>query len=131
MGILSNQDLNLVTWEQRVLAGDPEYETTQELPDFNFADYARQLGLNGVRVEKPEDVAKAWRDALSADRPTVIDFVTDPNVPPLPPHISVEQAREFWKSMLKGDPQARGIFKLTARHMLATAKAKLPGGGSD
>ena len=129
VGILNNQDLNQVTWEQRVLAGDPEYETTQDLPDIRFADYARQLGLNGVRVERPEDVARAWRDALSADRPTVIDFVTDPSVPPLPPHISIEQAREFWKSMLKGDPHMRGIFKQTAKHMLATAKAKIPGVG--
>ena len=131
VGILNNQDLNMVTWEQRVLAGDPEYETTQDLPDIRFADYARLLGLNGVRVERESDIREAWRSALSADRPTVIDFVTDPDVPPLPPHITLEQARAFWSSMLKGDPNMRGVFRQTAKQMIATAKAKLPGGGGD
>ena len=131
IGILNNQDLNQVTWEQRVLSGDPEYEVTQDIPDVRFADYARQLGLKGTRVERPDEVAQAWDEALRADRPTVIDFVTDPSVPPLPPHISVEQAREFWKSMLKGDPHMKGIFQQTAKHMLATVTGRIRGSGKD
>ncbi len=78
VGVLSNQDLNQVTWEERVLAGDPEYPTTQNVPRFDFAAYARQLGLTGIHVEKPDDIAGAWEDAIRADRPCVIDFVTDP-----------------------------------------------------
>jgi pyruvate dehydrogenase (quinone) len=127
VAVLNNQDLNQVTWEQRVLAGDAEYPSTQDLPDVHFGDYARQLGLNGMRVERPESIGHAWDEALTADRPTVIDFVTDPNVPPLPPHISLEQARHFWKSMLKGDPHTAGIFKQTARHVLSSVKTKVPG----
>ncbi|HUG41794.1 MAG TPA: thiamine pyrophosphate-dependent enzyme [Longimicrobiales bacterium] len=111
------------------MAGDPEYETTQDIPDIRFADYARQLGLDGARVEDPDGIEKAWRDALTADRPTVIDFVTDPSVPPLPPHISMEQARNFWKSMLKGDPHMRGVFRQTAKQLMATASARLSGRG--
>jgi len=129
IGILNNQDLNQVTWEQRVLAGDPEFTTSQDLPDIRFADYARQLGLNGIRVERPGSIAGAWDEALKADRPTVIDFVTDPNVPPLPPHITVEQARQFWKSMLKGDPHMTGIFQQTAKQMFSSIKAKVRGVG--
>ena len=131
IGVLNNQDLNQVTWEQRVLAGDPEYEVTQDLPDIRFGDYAKKLGLNGIRVERPESVEQAWEEALRADRPTVIDFVTDPNVPPLPPHISIEQAREFWKSMLKGDPHMKGIFAQTAKQMWASVTGRIPGVGSD
>jgi pyruvate dehydrogenase (quinone) len=129
IGVLNNQDLNQVTWEQRVLAGDPEYEVTQDLPDFRFADYARKLGLEGIRVERPESVGDAWDTALRADRPVVLDFVTDPSVPPLPPHISIEQARQFWTSMLKGDPHMKGVFRQTARDMIATVTGRIPGVG--
>jgi pyruvate dehydrogenase (quinone) len=131
IGILNNQDLNQVTWEQRVLTGDPEYETTQDIPDVRFADHARKLGLEGIRIERPESVAEAWDAALRADRPVVLDFVTDPSVPPLPPHISIEQAREFWKSMLKGDPHMKGVFRQTARDMVANVTGRVPGLGQD
>lgn len=131
IAVLNNQDLNQVTWEQRVLEGDPEYEITQDLPDVHFADYARRLGLNGIRVERPESIEQAWQEALSADRPTVLDFVTDPSVPPLPPHITVEQARNFWKSMLKGDPHMKGVFKQTAKDMAGSVTGRVPGLGKE
>ncbi|MFW6331206.1 MAG: thiamine pyrophosphate-requiring protein [Gemmatimonadota bacterium] len=130
IGVLNNQDLNQVTWEQRVLAGDPEYETTQDIPDIHFGDYARKLGLNGIRVERPESIRDAWDQALGADRPTVIDFVTDPSVPPLPPHITIEQAQQFWKSMLKGDPHMTGVFRQTARDMIASVTGRARSVGS-
>ena len=128
IAVLNNQDLNQVTWEQRVLAGDAEYETTQDVPAFDFARYARELGLNGVRIEDPGSVRSAWRDALAADRPTVLDFVTDPSVPPLPPHIKVEQAKHFMQSMLKGDPHRGAVIKQTAKDMVGTVKGRLGGG---
>ncbi len=130
IGVLNNQDLNQVTWEQRVLAGDAEYPITQDVPDFHFAEYARQLGLGGTRVETPNRIADAWDEALSADRPFVVEFVTDPNVPPLPPHITIQQARHFWKSMLKGDPHMVGVFKQTAKDMFSSVAGRVPGVGS-
>jgi pyruvate dehydrogenase (quinone) len=130
VAVLNNQDLNQVTWEQRVLTGDPEYETTQDIPDINFADYARQLGLGGIRVERPESITQAWDEALRADRPTVLDFVTDPNVPPLPPHITVEQARNFWRSMLRGDPNRAGVLRQTVKDMASSVTGKLPDVGA-
>ena len=129
VAVLNNRDLNQVTWEQRVLAGDPEYEVTQDLPDFRFADYAEQLGLKGIRVERPGSISGAWDEALRADRPTVIDFVTDPSVPPLPPHISIKQAAMFWKSMFKGDPHTKDVLKQTARDMAASVTGRIPGLG--
>ena len=108
--VLNNQDLNQVTWEQRVLAGDPKWETSQNLMDFPYAAYAEMLGLRGYRVEKPDEVGPAWDEALRADRPCILDVVTDPKVPPLPPHITYEQAKKYTQALLKGDPEAVGII---------------------
>jgi pyruvate dehydrogenase (quinone) len=108
--VLNNQDLNQVTWEQRAMQGDPQNPMTQRIPDVHYAEFARMIGLEGVRVEKPEDIDGAWQEAFAADRPFVLDVLTDPNVPPLPPHIRVEQARSLLKALRKGDPEARGII---------------------
>ncbi len=118
IGVLNNQDLNQVTWEQRVMAGDAEYPATQDVPAFDYARYAEEIGLKGIRVEQPDRISGAWDDAIRADRPCVVDFVTDPNVPPLPPHIKFEQAKHFLTSMLKGDPHALGVVKQTAKDMV-------------
>jgi len=104
--VLNNRDLNQVTWEQRVLAGDPKLEASQVLPDFPYAAYAELLGLRGIRVDDPEHVADAWDEALAADKPVLLEAVTDPEVPPLPPHIRFEQALKLAQA-LPGDP-ARG-----------------------
>jgi pyruvate dehydrogenase (quinone) len=109
--VLNNRDLNQVTWEQRVMAGDPRLPATQSLPDFPYAQYAESLGLKGIRVDKSEQLARAWDEALSADRPVVFEAYVDPDVPPLPPHITFEQAKHFAESMIKGDAEAGGVIK--------------------
>jgi pyruvate dehydrogenase (quinone) len=101
--VLNNRDLNQVTWEQRVLSGDPKLDASQVLPDFPYARYAELLGLRGIRVDRPDQVADAWDEALAADGPVVLEAVTDPEVPPLPPHIRLEQAKKLAKA-LPGDP---------------------------
>ncbi len=113
--VLNNRDLNMVTWEQRALVGDPKFSASQDVPDFRYADYARSLGLGGVRVERPDQIGAAWDAAFAADRPFVVDAVTDPNVPPLPPHISLEQAKAFGMSVLHGDVDALGFLKQTIK----------------
>jgi pyruvate dehydrogenase (quinone) len=108
--VLHNDDLNQVTWEQRVMAGDPKLQASQVLPDFPFARYAEALGIKGIRVERPEDVASAWDEALRHPGPVVFEAITDPEVPPLPPHIKFEQAKKLAKA-LPGDPHTGRIVK--------------------
>jgi pyruvate dehydrogenase (quinone) len=108
--VLNNRDLNQVTWEQRALEGDPKNPATQQIPDVHYADFARLIGLDGVRIESPDAIDAAWEEAFQADRPFVIDAVTDPEVPPLPPHITVEQARNFISAVRGGDPHSRALI---------------------
>ncbi|MCK0512443.1 thiamine pyrophosphate-requiring protein [Aromatoleum buckelii] len=107
--VLNNGDLNQVTWEQRAMEGDPKFIDAQAVPDFPYAEYARLLGLGGIRVDDPEQVGAAWDAALHADRPTLLEMVTDPDVPPLPPHISAKQAKAYLSALLHGDPDSLGI----------------------
>ncbi|HEV7912325.1 MAG TPA: thiamine pyrophosphate-dependent enzyme, partial [Albitalea sp.] len=113
--VLNNRDLNLVSWEQRISEGQPRYEPSQSLPDFSYASYAEMLGLRGVRVDRPDAIGPAWEVALAANRPTVIDVITDPSVPPLPPHVSGKQARNYVAAMLKGDAEALAMIRSTAK----------------
>ena len=116
--VLNNRDLAYVTWEERVQVGDPKWEASQALPNLRYGDFAELIGLRGLRVEDPEKIGPAWEEALAADRPFVLDMVTDPNVPPLPPHISFEQARHFMSATAKGEPELRDVLADTARSVL-------------
>lgn len=120
--VLNNGDLNMVTWEQRANAGDPRFDDSQLLPPFPYADYARMLGLGGIRVDRPAMVKLAWEEALAADRPVVIDMVVDPNVPPLPPHIAAKQLKHYVKALVQGDPEAIEVVKATAREWWAAVR---------
>jgi pyruvate dehydrogenase (quinone) len=117
--VLHNNDLNQVTWEQRVMSGDPKLEASQTLPDFPYADYAKLIGLHGVRVDRPDDVGAGWDEALNAGRPAVLEVITDPEVPPLPPHIRFEQASGLAKAMLKGERSKREIVTESIKGKLA------------
>jgi pyruvate dehydrogenase (quinone) len=119
--VLKNRDLNMVTWEQRVLAGDPKFEASQVVPDFPYAQYAESIGLKGVKVETCDRVAAGWDEALAAQKPCVIEFHTDPEVPPLPPHISMEQAKNFMTSLLH-DPSRAQMIKESMKAMFASFK---------
>ena len=116
--VLNNGDLNQVTWEQRVMAGDPKLAASQELPDSGYARYAELLGLKGIRVDDPADVRAGWQEALGADRPAVYEAVVDPEVPPLPPHIRFEQAKSLSQALLKGDPHAAGVLRKSLKGKL-------------
>jgi pyruvate dehydrogenase (quinone) len=120
--VLNNRDLNQVTWEQRAMQGDPKYPGTQSIPDFPYARYAEMLGLKGVRVADPDHVADAWDEVLAADRPAVLEAIVDPEVPPLPPHITFEEARHFASAVLHGDPGSRQMIRHSFRQMLDSIK---------
>ena len=117
--VLNNRDLNQVTWEQRIL-GDPKYNAAQHVSDFSYAEYAKLQGLKGIFVNSPDQIGPAWDAALAADRPCVIEAITDPDVPPLPPHISLSQAAAFMSSMLKGDSDTAGIIANSAKQVFAS-----------
>lgn len=121
--VLNNQDLNQVTWEQRVMQGDPKFEASQTLPDVPYHRFAELIGLRGIMVEHPDRVASAWDEALRSPVPVVLEVRTDPNVPPLPPHFTLKQARAFIAS-LPGDPDRGSVIVDTARQLLSSA---LPG----
>ncbi|MEU0424076.1 thiamine pyrophosphate-requiring protein [Streptomyces canus] len=111
VAIWNNHDLNQVTWEMRAMEGAPSFLPSQQLPDVQYAAFARSLGLTGIRVEKPEDVEAAWRAGLEADGPAVLEFLTDPAVPPIPPHASWEQMEATAASILKGDADRASMVK--------------------
>lgn len=123
--VLRNHDLNQVTWEQRVMSGDPKFPASQDIPDFSYAEYAGLLGLRGITVDKPGQIAPAWKQAFQADRPVVIDAVCDPDVPPLPPHITFEQAKGYMSALVQGDPNEIGIIKQSAKQMLQSILTKV------
>jgi pyruvate dehydrogenase (quinone) len=126
--VLNNRELAYVTWEERIQAGDPKWPASQDLPDLPYADIAKLMGLGGRRVTDPEQVGPAWDEALTADRPFVLDMVTDPNVPPLPPHITFAQARGLAGALVSGEPEAKNVVVSTARSLLGSI---LPGRKKD
>src|SRR5690242_14071417 len=117
--VLNNRDLNQVTWEQRAQAGDPKFIASQSIPDVPYHRFAELIGLKGLFVDNPDDVATVWEAALAADRPVVVEAYTDPNVPPLPPHITLAQARAFAGSMYR-EPELGAVIKDTAREVAST-----------
>lgn len=116
--VLNNRDLNMVTWEQRVMLGDPKFEASQDVPELNYAEYAKMIGLEGIRIEKEEEIVPGLHRALAAQRPVVVDVLSDPNVPPLPPHITLKQAKNFTSSIIKGDVNAWDMIKETYKEVV-------------
>ncbi|MBV9592108.1 MAG: thiamine pyrophosphate-requiring protein, partial [Hyphomicrobiales bacterium] len=122
--VFNNEDLNQVTWEQRVMEGDPKFEASQQIPNVPYHRFAELIGLEGIFVDDPAQMGKAWERALAAERPVLLEIKTDPEVPPLSPHITLEQARHFTEALVKGDPAEQSVIKGTARQLLS---AILPG----
>ncbi|MDK4715107.1 thiamine pyrophosphate-requiring protein [Rhizobium sp. CNPSo 4039] len=122
--VFNNEDLNQVTWEQRVMEGDPKFDASQRIPDVPYHRFADMIGLQGIFVDRPEALGAAWDEALAAERPVVLEVKTDPEVPPIPPHLTFEQMRNLTAALLKGDPEESGVVKGTLRQALS---AILPG----
>ncbi len=124
MCVFNNGDLNQVTWELRAMGGAPKFEESQSLPQISYADFAIAIGLEGIAVDDPADLADAWDRAFAADKPVVIDVRCDPAVPPIPPHATLAQLKSTTEALLKGDPEAWNVFVQGAK---TKAREILPG----
>ncbi len=116
--VFNNEDLNQVTWEQRVMEGDPKFDASQQIPNVPYHRFAELIGLEGIYVDDPARMGAAWDQAFAARRPVLLEVKTDPEVPPLSPHITLEQARHFSEALIKGDPDEKGVIAGTARQLL-------------
>jgi pyruvate dehydrogenase (quinone) len=116
--VLNNRDLNQVTWEERIQLGAGKTELTQSIPDFPYHKYAELAGLKGIFVDDPEKLGAAWDEALAADRPVILECYTDPNVPPLPPHITLKDAKNFMV-MTVSEPELGSVLKNSARQIFS------------
>jgi pyruvate dehydrogenase (quinone) len=118
--VFNNEDLNQVTWEQRVQEGDPKIEISQRIPNVPYHRFAELIGFKGIYVDHPDRLGAAWDEALTAGRPVLLEVKTDPEVPPLPPHITLKQAKAFATTLLRGDPDEAGVIKGTVREVLSS-----------
>ncbi len=118
--VFHNNDLNQVTWEQRIMEGNPKFDATQQIPEVSYHKFAQLIGLTGIYCDADDKVANAWEMALAADRPVILEFRTDPEVPPLPSHISIEQAKQFMSAAAKGDPHEAGMLMGAAKQLLSS-----------
>jgi pyruvate dehydrogenase (quinone) len=118
--VFNNEDLNQVTWEQRIINGDPKFEASQKIPNVPYHRFAEMIGLRGIYVDDPKQLGSAWDQALASDIPVVLEVKTDPEVPPLPPHITLQQAKNFSIALVKGDPDEVGMIRGAARQVLET-----------
>jgi pyruvate dehydrogenase (quinone) len=117
--VLNNRDLNQVTWEERIQLGAGKTESTQSIPDFPYHKYAELVGLKGIFVDDPDQLGAAWDEALAADRPVILECYTDPNVPPLPPHITLKDAKNFMV-MTASEPELGSVLKNSAKQLFST-----------
>jgi pyruvate dehydrogenase (quinone) len=131
----------------RVMEGDPKFEASQNIPNFPYARYAEDLGLKGIRIDRPEQIGSAWEEVLNADKPAILEAITDPEVPPIPPHITFDQAKGLGYALLKRDPEAADVIKQSAKgvieeyvpeeyrnraeDLLRRAQNRFPGRGGD
>jgi len=118
--VFNNEDLNQVTWEQRVINGDPKFEASQQIPNVPYSRFAEMIGLRGIYVDSPDLMASAWEQALASEIPVVLEVKTDPEVPPLPPHITLQQAKNFTAALVKGDPNETSVIAGAARQVFET-----------
>jgi len=114
--VLNNKDLNFVSWEQRLMQGEPKFHDSQDLPDFKYAEYAESLGLIGITIDSPNQVEAAWKKALEAQRPVVIEAITDPEVLVFNAKVAIKYAPNLASAILHGDTGA-------AEHLGDTLKA--------
>lgn len=117
--VVKNGYLGQIKWEQMVFLGNPEYGV--ELQPIDFAKVAEACGVRGFRIDEPSECRDTLAEALAHPGPALIEAVVDPLEPPLPPHITAEQAKQFATALIRGEPDGLSI----ARKALATKVREL------
>jgi pyruvate dehydrogenase (quinone)/pyruvate oxidase len=105
--IVNNNTLGQIKWEQMVFLGNPEYGV--ELQPIDFAAFAVACGGTGFTVEDPAECGRVLDQALATPGPVIVQAVVDPFEPPLPAKITLEQAKNFAKSLVRGEPNREKI----------------------
>ena len=114
--VLNNQDLNQVTWEQRVHGGRSEVRMPRSsIPDVPYHRFAELIGLEGIFVDNPDRLGAAWEEALAADRPVVLEVKTDPERAAAAAAHHAEAGEELHSAMLAGEPDEAAACSSTAR----------------
>lgn len=125
--VMHNNDLSQVSWEMRTEDGNPVWRTAQDVESVDYAGWAELLGFTGIRVKKDAEVLPAIEAAFARDGVTLIDAYVSRNVPPLPPHITREYAKNTAESLLKGDPFAVAAIKDSAQALIAEGVERVKG----
>jgi pyruvate dehydrogenase (quinone) len=112
--VMHNDDLAQVSWEMRTEDANPLWRAAQDVESIDYAGFAQLLGFRGVRVDSDDEVAAAMDAAFAHDGVTVIDAIVSRHVPPLPPHISADYAKNVGLALAKGDPFTAEVVKDSA-----------------
>jgi pyruvate dehydrogenase (quinone)/pyruvate oxidase len=110
--LMHNDELAQIKWEQMVLLGNEEYETS--LQPIDFAAVARGFGWSSYQIRTPQEAGSVIDHALSASGPVMVECFIDPNEPPLPAKIKPEQAWHFAESLAKGTKDWKKIVETVA-----------------
>jgi pyruvate dehydrogenase (quinone) len=85
------------------MEGDPRFDASQSIPAVSYAAWAELIGLKGIKVTRADQLEEAFAQAFVADRPVIVDVMTSANEPPMPPHVTFDQAKALTSSVL-ADP---------------------------
>jgi pyruvate dehydrogenase (quinone) len=128
IAVIHNNDLNQVTWEMRAMGGAPKFVESQTIPDVSYAGFASDIGFVAIEVHDAGEIQGAWTRALTSHRPAVLDIYSDPDVPPIPPHATVDEMTAVGKAILSGDEDAWGVVRTGVKHKM---QEFLPGRKAD
>jgi len=105
--IIKNNTLGQIKWEQIVFLGNPEYGC--ELQEIDFAKFAEACGGLGFSVERPDEIRPTLESAMASGRPCVVEVLVDPFEPPMPPKVTLKQAKNFAEALVEGQPHGGKI----------------------
>jgi len=105
--LIKNNTLGQIKWEQMVFLGNPEYQCA--LQPIDFAAFARACGGLGHTVTDPRELRNVLQQALRADRPTLVECVTDQFEPPMPAEAKPKQGLHLAEALARGEPNRERI----------------------